>query len=64
VQIGKKKVDVAVNNAGFDLMVPLEEISVDEIKAQFETTFFGNAGLMQAVISMMRNREVGYCTNG
>jgi hypothetical protein len=44
-------------------MEPLEEISVDETKAQFETTFFGTARLMQAVISMMRNRDVSYCTN-
>jgi hypothetical protein len=60
----ENKVDVAINNAGFDLMESLEEFLVNEIKAQIETTLFGTARLMQAVISMTRNREVGYCTNG
>jgi len=31
---------------------------MDEIKAQFETNFFGAIRVMQAVIPIMRNREV------
>jgi NAD(P)-dependent dehydrogenase (short-subunit alcohol dehydrogenase family) len=33
----KGRIDVVVNNAGYDLIGPLEETSMDEIKAQFET---------------------------
>ena len=35
----KDRVDVVVNNAGYDLMGALEETSMDEIKGQFETNF-------------------------
>ena len=37
----KDRIDVVVNNAGYDLMGALEETSIDEINAQFETNFFG-----------------------
>ena len=44
----KNRIDVVVNNAGYELIGALEESSMDEIKAQFETNFFGavksNAG--------------------
>jgi NAD(P)-dependent dehydrogenase (short-subunit alcohol dehydrogenase family) len=35
----KRRIDVVINNAGYDLMGALEETSIDEIKAQFETNF-------------------------
>jgi len=34
------RLDVVINNAGYDLMGALEQTSIDEIKAQFETNFF------------------------
>jgi NADP-dependent 3-hydroxy acid dehydrogenase YdfG len=37
----KNRIDVVINNAGYDLMGALEETSIDEINAQFETNFFG-----------------------
>ena len=55
----KERIDVVVNNAGYDLIGPLEETSMDEIKAQFETNFFGAIRAMQAVIPLMRNRKAG-----
>ena len=55
----KERIDVLVNNAGYDLIGPLEETSMDEIKAQFETNFFGAIRAMQAVIPLMRNRKAG-----
>ena len=45
----KDRIDIVVNNAGYDLMGALEETSIDEIKAQFETNFFGPVRVMQAV---------------
>jgi NAD(P)-dependent dehydrogenase (short-subunit alcohol dehydrogenase family) len=38
-QVGQ--LDVVVNNAGYESAGALEELSLDEAKAQFETNFFG-----------------------
>src|SRR6188472_3275944 len=37
----KGKIDVLVNNAGYGLFGAFEDLSMDEIKAQFQTNFFG-----------------------
>jgi NAD(P)-dependent dehydrogenase (short-subunit alcohol dehydrogenase family) len=59
----KERIDVAVNNAGYDLMGPLEETSINEIKGQFETNFFGAVRVMQAVIPVMREQRSGKIIN-
>jgi NAD(P)-dependent dehydrogenase (short-subunit alcohol dehydrogenase family) len=57
------RIDVVVNNAGYDLMGALEETSMDEIKGQFETNFFGAVRVMQAVIPKMRKQGGGIIVN-
>jgi len=59
----KNRIDVVVNNAGYDLMGALEETSVEQIKAQFETNFFGAVRVMQAVIPMMKKHGEGIIVN-
>jgi NAD(P)-dependent dehydrogenase (short-subunit alcohol dehydrogenase family) len=59
----KDRIDVVINNAGYDLMGALEETSIDEIKAQFETNFFGAVRVMQAVIPLMRKQGAGIIVN-
>ena len=44
-------------------MGALEETSMDEIKAQFETNLFGAVRVMQAVIHMMRKQGEGIIVN-
>jgi NAD(P)-dependent dehydrogenase (short-subunit alcohol dehydrogenase family) len=59
----KDRIDVVVNNAGYDLMGALEETSLDELKGQFETNLFGAVRLMQAVIPIMRKQGGGIIVN-
>ena len=49
------RIDVLVNNAGYGLFGAFEDLSVDEIKAQFETNFFGIIRVTQDVLPIMRN---------
>jgi NAD(P)-dependent dehydrogenase (short-subunit alcohol dehydrogenase family) len=51
------KIDVLVNNAGYLLLGPLEELSIEEFKEQFETNFFGVIRVTQALPIMRRQRQ-------
>ena len=53
-------VDVVVNNAGYGLMGPVEEVPVAEWRAQFETNLFGAVAMIQAVLPGMRHRGSGH----
>jgi short-subunit dehydrogenase len=57
------RVDVLVNNAAYELAGALEEISVEEIKAQFETNFFGVVRMVKAVLPLMRRQKQGQLIN-
>lgn len=56
-------VDVLVNNAGFGLYGPVEEIGVDEARYQFEVNLFGAARLTQLLLPAMRARRSGTIIN-
>jgi NAD(P)-dependent dehydrogenase (short-subunit alcohol dehydrogenase family) len=55
--------DVLVNNAGYELAGALEEVSLDEAKAQFETNFFGIVRMVKAVLPLMRQQKGGQIIN-
>ena len=57
------RIDVLVNNAGYGFMGSVEDSSLDEIKAQFETNFFGGIRVMQKVIPIMRKQKSGTIVN-
>ena len=59
----RKRIDVVVNNAGYALRGALEETSMDEIRAQFETNFFGAVIVMKQVIPIMRKQRSGKIVN-
>ena len=54
-----KRIDVLVNNAGYGLIGSLEDTLIEEIKAQFETNFFGVIRVTQQVLPVMRKRNSG-----
>jgi NAD(P)-dependent dehydrogenase (short-subunit alcohol dehydrogenase family) len=57
------RIDVVVNNAGYALVGPLEDTSMDEIRAQFETNLFGALRVMKAAIPIMRRQGAGVIVN-
>ena len=59
----KERIDVLVNNAGYGLFGSLEDISLEEIKAQFETNFFGVIRVTQLVLPLMRGQKSGTIVN-
>ena len=56
-------VGVLVNNAGYGLYGPVEQLPMDEIRRQFETNFFGLVRLTQLVLPGMRRRGRGRILN-
>ncbi len=56
-------VDVLVNNAGYGLYGPVEEIPLDEARYQFEVNVFGPARLTQLLLPVMRARKAGTIVN-
>ena len=47
-------VDVLINNAGYGAAGPVELVSLDEWKAQYDTNVFGTIGVTQAVLPFLR----------
>lgn len=59
----EKRIDVLINNAGYGEYGPVEDISLDHARRQFETNFFGAADLAQLVLPIMRAQKSGRIIN-
>ncbi|WP_034045186.1 SDR family oxidoreductase [Wocania ichthyoenteri] len=57
------KLDVLINNAGAGITGPIEEIPDSEIKANFDTNFFGPINVIKAVLPQMRKQQSGLIIN-
>jgi len=54
------RIDVLVNNAGFSMSGFAEDMSLDDLRHQFETNFFGAVAMSKAAIPVMRRQKSGH----
>ncbi len=58
-----KRIDVLVNNAGYGLVSTVEDVSEEEMFAQFNVNVFGVLRMCKAVIPIMRENKDGVIIN-
>jgi NAD(P)-dependent dehydrogenase (short-subunit alcohol dehydrogenase family) len=56
-------IDVLVNNAGYGQMGPLELVSDEALRRQFETNVFGLMSMIRGVVPLLRERGDGRIIN-
>ena len=54
------RIDVLVNNAGFSVAGFAEDMTLDELRQQLETNFFGNVAMTKALLPVMRAQKSGH----
>ncbi|EPH3308032.1 MULTISPECIES: SDR family NAD(P)-dependent oxidoreductase [Gammaproteobacteria] len=54
------QLDVVLNNAGYALVGAIEEARPEDVKAEFETNFFGALRVIQAALPILRNQKSGH----
>ncbi|KAK4904186.1 hypothetical protein LTR49_026310 [Elasticomyces elasticus] len=59
----EERVNVIVNNAGYALEGPLEALSLDQIRREFDTNVFGAFAVMKGCIPTSRERRNGTIVN-
>ena len=54
------RLDVVINNAGYPLLGAVEEATETEVRAQFDTNFFGPLAVIQTVLPLLRQQCSGH----
>jgi NAD(P)-dependent dehydrogenase (short-subunit alcohol dehydrogenase family) len=54
------RLDVVLNNAGYALVGMIEEVSADDIRAQYETNVLGPVAVIQAALPLLRKQGGGH----
>lgn len=54
------RIDVLVNNAGYGTIGAIEEFSMEDIRRQMETNFFGAVMVTKEVLPIMRQQQGGH----
>ena len=57
------RIDVLVNNAGYGYLAAIEEGDDADVRAMFDTNFFGLAAMTRAVLPIMRAQKSGAIVN-
>ena len=60
---GEGRIDILINNAGFGLYGPVEDVALEDARYQFEVNLFGLAHLTQLVLPHMREQGSGRIVN-
>ena len=61
--LNQSDIDVVFNNAGYGLIGPIESHTDEQIRAQFDTNFFGTLAVIRAFIPYFRERNKGLFIN-
>ena len=54
------RLDIVLNNAGYSLIGTIEEASVEDVKAMYETNVFGTLAVIQAALPLLRKQGGGH----
>jgi NADP-dependent 3-hydroxy acid dehydrogenase YdfG len=54
------RLDIVLNNAGYSLVGTIEEASLDELRALYETNVFGTVAVLQAALPLLRAQGHGH----
>ena len=54
------RLDIVVNNAGYSLMGMIEEASEADVRAEFDTNYFGTLRVIQAALPLLRQQGSGH----
>ncbi|CCM00440.1 uncharacterized protein FIBRA_02472 [Fibroporia radiculosa] len=57
------RVDVLVNNAGYGIHGPVEELDLNDVRAQFQANVFGQLAFTQALLPAFRAQRAGHIFN-
>lgn len=57
------EIDILINNAGYCQNGFVEELTIDQLKHQFDVNFFGLIRVTQMVLPSMRQKKVGHIIN-
>lgn len=54
------RLDIVLNNAGYSLVGTIEEASLDEVRAMYETNVYGALSVIQAALPLLRAQGSGH----
>ncbi|CAH0141014.1 putative oxidoreductase SA2266 [Pedobacter sp. Bi27] len=54
------RLDIVLNNAGYSLVGTIEEATIDQVKAMYDTNLFGAVAVIKAALPILRKQNYGH----